>query len=96
MKHLDMLVSVLFLNTVYNRLSHLNLYYSVVHESYYSIRQQWVFHKKVCKNYKAGRYRLVPPGRHNQDLVPVSSLSIHKHSSLSGYTCRSTVISDSS
>jgi len=40
-----MLVSVLFLNTVCD----------VVRETSYSIGQQWVFHKKMCKNYKAGR-----------------------------------------
>lgn len=59
-KHLGMLVSVVYFNTARNRLSHLHLYYSVVRESYYSLRQQGGGgHKKVCKNYKAGRFRLV-------------------------------------
>lgn len=74
-KHLGVLVPLLHLNTACNSLGHLNLYYFMVHESYYCIRQQWVFHRKVCKHYNTGRHRLMPPGKHNQDLVPVSSLS---------------------
>lgn len=87
-----MLVSVVYFNTARNRLSHLHLYYSVVRESYYSLRQQGGGVQKL----QSWKIQVSAPGRHNQDLVAVSLLSICKHSSLSGYTYRSTVISDGS
>lgn len=92
-----MLVSVVYFNTARNRLSHLHLYYSVVRESYYSLRQQGGGgSQESVQKLQSWKIQVSAPGRHNQDLVAVSLLSICKHSSLSGYTYRSTVISDGS
>lgn len=48
-KHQDMLLCVLYLNTIRHNLSHLHLYYSEVPENNYTIRQQWEFPQERVK-----------------------------------------------